>query len=85
MVSADTADSVYAPASRIWRYGLKSGQKLSVTVAPPWHESGHPVMMMVQTVDGEEFDYGELFQPAVGHGDFSYSSSASTSYWHSFY
>ena len=61
IVSADTADSVYAPASRIWRYGLKSGQKLSVTVAPPWHESGHPVMMMVQTVDGEEFDYGELF------------------------
>ncbi len=61
IVSADTADSVYAPASRIWRYGLKSGQKLSVTVAPPWHENGHPVMMMVQTVDGEEFDYGELF------------------------
>lgn len=61
IVSADTADSVYAPASRIWRYGLKSGQKLSVTVAPPWHENGRPVMMMVQTVDGEEFDYGELF------------------------
>lgn len=61
IVSADTADSVYAPASRVWRYGLKSGQRLSVTVAPPWHENGHPVMMMVQTVDGEEFDYGELF------------------------
>ena len=65
IVSADTSavatDSIYAPSSRIWRYRLKSGQRISATVAPPTREGAHPVMMMVKTVDGQEFDYGELF------------------------
>lgn len=56
-----TCDSIYASAHKIWRFGLKSGQELSVTVAPPIRKNAHPIMMMVKTVDGNEFDYGELF------------------------
>ena len=59
--SAGTTDSIYAPPSRIWRFQLKSGQRLTVTVAPPLRRNAHPVMMSIKTVDGQQFDYGELF------------------------
>jgi len=59
--TASKTDSIYAPAPRIWRFGLKSGQLLSVTVAPPSRPRAHAVMMSVKTIDGEKFDYGELF------------------------
>ncbi len=58
---APAPDSIYAPAPRIWRFGLKSGQRLSVKVAAPSRPRAHAVMMSVETVDGEKFDYGELF------------------------
>ena len=54
-------DSVYVPMQRIRRMDLSDGDRLVVDVVAPRRYGAHPVMNELRMRNGEEFDYGKLY------------------------
>ena len=54
-------DSVYVPMQRIRRMDLSDGVRLVVDVVAPRRYGAHPVMNELRMRNGEEFDYGKLY------------------------
>lgn len=54
-------DSVYVPMSRIWRLGLKDGDRLVADLDRPRRAGAHHMMGEVKMRNGARFDYRALF------------------------
>lgn len=54
-------DSVYVNSGRIWRYGLKEGDRMEVTVLEPKVKGAHHTLFTISKLNGEDYDYGARF------------------------
>ena len=57
----ENGDSVYVMMQRIYRMNLKDGDRLVANLAAPRRHGAHPVMTELRMRNGEEFDYGKLY------------------------
>ena len=54
-------DTVYVNSGRVWRYGLKDGDRMRVTALAPEVEGAHHSLFTVETLNGEVHDYAARF------------------------
>jgi hypothetical protein len=61
LAPAPASDSIYVIPRDVARLSLAGGSTLMVITREPRNPGGNPVMMRLLEVDGQPFDYGELF------------------------
>ena len=54
-------DTVYVNSGRVWRYGLKDGDRMRVTALAPEVKGAHHSLFTVETLNGEVHDYAAQF------------------------
>ena len=54
-------DTVYVNSGRVWRYGLKDGDRMRVTALVPEVKGAHHSLFTVETLNGEPHDYAAQF------------------------
>ena len=57
----DNGDSVYVPPRRMRWLGIAPGDRIVADLMPPRSEKAHPMLAEVRSHNGEEFDYGKLY------------------------
>ena len=57
----ENGDSVYVPARRMRWLGIAPGDRIVADLMPPRSEKAHPMLAEVRSHNGEEFDYGKLY------------------------
>ena len=57
----DNGDSVYVPPRRMRWLGIAPGDRIVADLIPPRSEKAHPMLAEVRSHNGEEFDYGKLY------------------------
>ena len=55
-------DSVYISSNRAHRLGVRDGMTITGTAEPARRPDARPVLMRIDTINGEEFDYSALFK-----------------------
>ena len=55
-------DSVYISSNRAHRLGVRDGMTITGTAEPARRHDARPVLVRINTIDGEEFDYSSLFK-----------------------
>lgn len=54
-------DTVYVNSGRVWRHGLKDGDRMRVTALVPEVKGAHHSLFTVETLNGEPHDYAAQF------------------------
>lgn len=57
----ENGDSVYAPMSRIRRWGLADGDRVVADLSAPRRDGAHPMLSEVKRLNGTKFDYSTVF------------------------
>ena len=57
----ENGDSVYVPARRMRWLGIAPGDRIVADLVLPRSENAHPMLAEVRSHNGEEFDYGKLY------------------------
>ena len=61
MDEGSVVDSVYVNSGRVWRFGLKEGDRMRVTALTPEIEGAHHSLFTIETLNGKEHDYAARF------------------------
>ena len=61
MDDGSVVDSVYVNSGRVWRFGLKEGDRMRVTALTPEIEGAHHSLFTIETLNGKEHDYAARF------------------------
>jgi len=61
MDEGSVVDSVYVNSGRVWRFGLKEGDRMRVTALTPEIEGAHHSLFTIETLNGENHDYAARF------------------------
>ncbi|MBR4056417.1 MAG: histidine kinase [Rikenellaceae bacterium] len=61
MDEGSVVDSVYVNSGRVWRFGLKEGDRMRVTALTPEIEGAHHSLFTIETLNGQEHDYAARF------------------------
>lgn len=61
MDEGSVVDSVYVNSGRMWRFGLKEGDRMRVTALTPEIEGAHHSLFTIETLNGKEHDYAARF------------------------
>ena len=61
MDEGSVVDSVYVNSGRVWRFGLKDGDRMRVTALTPEIEGAHHSLFTIETLNGKEHDYAARF------------------------
>lgn len=61
MGEGSVVDSVYVNSGRVWRFGLKEGDRMRVTALTPEIEGAHHSLFTIETLNGKEHDYAARF------------------------
>lgn len=61
MEEGSVVDSVYVNSGRVWRFGLKEGDRMRVTALTPEIEGAHHSLFTIETLNGKEHDYAARF------------------------
>ena len=54
-------DTVYVNSGRVWRFGLKDGDRMRVTALAPEVKGAHHSLFTVETLNGKAHDYAAQF------------------------
>ncbi len=57
----ENGDSVYVPSRRMRWLGIAPGDRIVADLVLPRSENAHPMLAEVRSHNGEEFDYGKLY------------------------
>ncbi len=61
MDKGSVVDSVYVNSGRVWRFGLKEGDRMRVTALTPEIEGAHHSLFTIEKLNGENHDYAARF------------------------
>ena len=61
VIDTKNSDSIYVTLNRVRRFGLQEGDRLKVSVMPPYRDGGHDRLEELLERNGERFDYGTIY------------------------
>ena len=61
VVDQQNGDSIYVTLNRVRRFGLQEGDRLKVSVMPPYRDGGHDRLEELLVRNGERFNYGTIY------------------------